>query len=206
LLTGTVRDIKQTSENLEIEIELNYPPQIMRSFSIPLQEANNEMKIKQTLENSVNKIVRIEVNNNQESAICSIEILTEDHLWYKFKELKSGKLEDVTYFSQLILKQKEIIEEYIRTFTELLFNLGKNLSKTTLTALRSLLNSKIYNAEVEFPYTLLISDNEISTYLDSMLEFSRSFIYGSNIVQDPDDLLELIGNFFPPYKMKVNNS
>ena len=202
LLTGKVNKFNQIGKSLEIELELSYPTQIIRKFSILLQNEENGVNFTQKLEDSTNQIIRVEMEKSQSNAVCSIEILSKDHFWYKFEELKEGKLENITYFSQLIMKQREVIEEYTRTFTELLFNLGKDLSKTTLISLSNLLNSKIYDAEVKFPYTLLISETDIVNYLNSMLEFSRSFIYGSDTVKQPDDLLILINNFFPPYGLK----
>ncbi len=202
LLTGKVNKCNQLGGNLEIELELSCPTQAVRKFSILLQNEENDTIFTQRLEDSTNKIIRVEMEKSHSNAVCSIEILSKDHFWYKFEELKDGKLENITYFSQLIMKQREVIEEYIRTFTELLFNLGKDLSKTTLISLSNLLNSKIYAAEVKFPYTLLISEIDIVNYLNSMLEFSRSFIYGSDAVKQPDDLLILINNFFPQYGVK----
>ncbi len=206
LLTGNVKKLNQIGGNLEVELELSYPAQVIRKFSIPLQKEENDINFAQKLENSTNKIIRVEMEKSQSNAVCSIEILSEDHFWYRFEELKDGKLENATYFSQLIMKQREVIEEYVRTFTDLLFNLGKDLSKTTLLSLSNLLNSKIYNAEVKFPYTLLISENDIVNYLNTMIEFSRNFIYGSDVVKQPGDLLILINNFFPPYGLKTNNN
>ncbi|MHA1482149.1 MAG: hypothetical protein ACTSQC_02670 [Candidatus Heimdallarchaeaceae archaeon] len=206
LLTGNVKKFNQIGGNLEVELELSYPAQVIRKFSIPLQKEENDINFAQKLENSTNKIIRVEMEKSQSNAVCSIEILSEDHFWYRFEELKDGKLENATYFSQLIMKQREVIEEYVRTFTDLLFNLGKDLSKTTLLSLSNLLNSKIYDAEVKFPYTLLISENDIVNYLNTMIEFSRNFIYGSDIVKQPGDLLILINNFFPPYGLKINNN
>lgn len=206
LLTGKVNKLNQIGENLEIELVLNYPTQIIRRFSILLQSEENDNKFKQKLEDSANKIIRVEMDASQSNAVCSIEILAKNHFWYKFEELKEGKLDNITYFSQLIMKQREVIEEYGGAFTELLFNLGKDLSKTTLISLSNLLNSKIYDAEVKFPYTLLITETDIVNYLNSMLEFSRSFIYGSDAVKQPNDLLILINNFFPPYGLKTSNN
>ena len=206
LLTGNVKKLKQIEGKLEVELELSYPAQVFRKFSIPLQKEGNTINFTQRLENSTNKIIRVEMEKSQNNVVCSIEILSKDHFWYKFEELKGGKLENVTYFSQLIMKQREVIEVYVGTFTELLFNLGKDLSKTTLISLSNLLNSKIYDAEVKFPYTLLISENDIKNYLSTMIEFSRNFIYGSDVVKQPDDLLILINNFFPPYGLKTNNN
>ena len=206
LLTGNVKKLNRIGGKLEVELELSYPAQVIRKFSIPLQKEENGINFIQRLENSTNKIIRVEREKSQGNAVCSIEILSKDHFWYKFEELKVGKLENVTYFSQLIMKQKEIIEGYVGTFTELLFNLGKDLSKTTLISLSNLLNSKIYDAEVKFPYTLLISDNDIINYFNTMIEFSRNFIYGSDVVKQPGDLLILIKNFFPPYGLKTNNN
>jgi len=206
LLTGNVKKLNQIGGNLEVELELSYATQVIRKFSIPLQKEENEINFTQKLENSTNKIIRVEMEKSQSNDVCSIEILPKDHFWYKFEELKDGKLENVTYFSQLIMKQREVIEEYVGIFTELLFNLGKDLSKTTLISLSKLLNSKIYDAEVKFPYTLLISENDIVNYLNTMLEFSRNFIYGSDLVKQPGDLLILINNFFPPYGLKTNNN
>ncbi len=202
LLTGNVKKLNQIGGNLEVELELSYPAQIIRKFSIPLQKEENDIGFIQILENSTNKIIRVEMEKSQSNAVCSIEILSKDHFWYKFEELKDGKLENINYFSQLIMKQREVIEGYVGTFTELLFNLGKDLSKTTLISLSNLLNSKIYDAEVKFPYTLLISENDIVNYLNTMLEFSRNFIYGSDLVKQPGDLLILINNFFPQYGLK----
>ncbi len=202
LLTGNVKKLNQIGGNLEVELELSYPAQIIRKFSIPLQKEENDIGFIQILENSTNKIIRVEMEKSQSNAVCSIDILSQDHFWYKFEELKDGKLENINYFSQLIMKQREVIEGYVGTFTELLFNLGKDLSKTTLISLSNLLNSKIYDAEVKFPYTLLISENDIVNYLNTMLEFSRNFIYGSDLVKQPGDLLILINNFFPQYGLK----
>jgi len=206
LLTGNVKKLNQIGGNLEVELELSYPPQLIRKFSIPLQKEENDISFTQKIENLTNKIIRVEMEKSQSNAVCSIKILSKDHFWYKFEELKDGKLESVTYFSQLIMKQREVIEGYVVTFTELLFNLGKDLSKTTLISLSKLLNSKIYDAEVKFPYTLLISENDIVNYLNTMLEFSRNFIYGSDVVKQPGDLLILINNFFPPYGLKTNKN
>ena len=206
LLTGNVKKLNQIGGKLEVELELSYPAQVIRKFSIPLQKEENAINFAQRLENSTNKIIRVEREKSQCNAVCSIEILSKDHFWYKFEELNGGKLENVTYFSQLIMKQKEVIEGYVGTFTELLFNLGKDLSKTTLISLSNLLNSKIYDAKVKFPYTLLISENDIINYFNAMIEFSRNFIYGSDVVKQPDDLLILINNFFPPYELKTNNN
>lgn len=206
LLTGNVKKLIQVERTLEVELELSYPPQVIRKFSIPLQKEIDNLNITQKLENSTNKIIRVEMENSQSNDVCSIEILSKDHFWYKFEELKVGKLESVTYFSQLIRRQRDVIEGYVGTFTELLFNLGKDLSKTTLTSLNNLLNSKFYDAEVKFPYTLLISEEDIVYYLNTMLEFSRNFIYGSDVVKQPVDLLILINNFFPPYELKTNNN
>ncbi|MHA1201708.1 MAG: hypothetical protein ACTSQ4_04215 [Candidatus Heimdallarchaeaceae archaeon] len=206
LLTGNVKKFDKIGESLEIELALSYPAQVIRRFSISLQKEEDDIDFTQKLENSVNKIIRVEMEKNQNNAVCSIEILSKDHFWYKFEELKDGKLENVTYFSQLIMKQREVIDGYIRTFTDLLFNLGKDLSKTTLISLSNVINSKIYDTEVKFPYTLLISENDIVNYLETMLEFSRNFIYGSDVVTQPDDLLILINNFFPPYGLKTNNN
>ncbi len=206
LLTGNVKKFNQIGGNLEVELELSYPAQVIRKFSIHLQKEENDFDFAQKLENSTNKIIRVEMEKSQRNAVCSIEVLSKDHFWYKFEELKEGKLENITYFSQLIMKQREVVEGYIRTFTELLFNLGKDLSKTTLISLSNVINSKIYDAEVKFPYTLLISEKDIVNYLDTMLEFSRNFIYGSDVVTQPDDLLILINNFFPQYGLKTNNN
>jgi hypothetical protein len=206
LLTGNVKKFNQIGGNLEVELELSYPAQVIRKFSIPLQKEENDFDFAQKLENSTNKIIRVEMEKSQRNAVCSIEVLSKDHFWYKFEELKEGKLENITYFSQLIMKQREVVEGYIRTFTELLFNLGKDLSKTTLISLSNVINSKIYDAEVKFPYTLLISEKDVVNYLDTMLEFSRNFIYGSDVVTQPDDLLILINNFFPQYGLKTNNN
>ncbi|MHA1345362.1 MAG: hypothetical protein ACTSVO_00515 [Candidatus Heimdallarchaeaceae archaeon] len=206
LLTGNVKKLIQVERTLEVELELSYPPQVIRKFSIPLQKEIDNLNITQKLENSTNKIIRVEMENSQGNDVCSIEILSKDHFWYKFEELKVGKLENVTYFSQLIRRQRDVIEGYVGTFTELLFNLGKDLSKTTLTSLNNVLNSKFYDAEVKFPYTLLISEEDIAYYLNTMLEFSRNFIYGSDVVKQPVDLLILINNIFPPYELKTNNN
>ncbi|MBY9000661.1 MAG: hypothetical protein KGD64_07090 [Candidatus Heimdallarchaeota archaeon] len=200
LLTGKVKRVIRVEENLIVEIETYYPPDTCKEVSIPLQENEGNITFAKRLEESANRIIRIELEKNQANSVCSVEILPEDHFWYKFEELKGGNLENATYFSQLMMKQKDVIESYVRTFTELLFNLGGDLSKTTLTSINNLLNFKIYGGELRFPFNLLISESNIEHYLNKMVEFSRSFIYGSSIVQKPDDLLVLINNFFPAYE------
>ncbi|MCK5410284.1 MAG: hypothetical protein KAJ30_08460, partial [Candidatus Heimdallarchaeota archaeon] len=100
LLTGNVKKLNQIGGNLEVELELSYPAQVIRKFSIPQQKEENDINFAQKLENSTNKIIRVEMEKSQSNAVCSIEILSEDHFWYRFEELKDGKLENATYFSQ----------------------------------------------------------------------------------------------------------
>ena len=200
LLTGKIKRSIIEEENITVEIETYYPPNTVREVLIPLQESEGNITFTKRLEESTNKIIRIEMEKNQANSVCSVEILPEDHFWYKFEELRCGNLENATYFSQLMIKQKDVIENYVRTFTDLLLNLGGDLSKTTLTSIGNLLNSKIYGGVLKFPFNLLISESNIEHYLNKMVEFSRSFIYGSSIVQKPEDLLVLLNNFYPAYE------
>lgn len=202
IITGNVKSFKVIDNEIFLELHSYYPPEENKRILISLPKNEEDKVLIKKLEGTLSKIIRLEGTKIQgKYSIDSFEILPNDHLWYKFEELIQGNIENMVFFSLMISKQKTAIENYFESFRELLFSVGKDVSKSTLTTLRTILDSKIFAGKLSFPYNLLISDKEIVNYLKKMAEFCRNFVYSSNIVNNPEDLLNLIRNYFPVFNI-----
>jgi hypothetical protein len=95
----------------------------------------------------------------------------------------------------------KIVDSFYESFKDILFNIGKDVSKTSLVALRDLLHSKIFKGELSFPYNILIPEYRIMEYFNQMIDFCRDYIYTNKNLTNPEGILLLIRNFYPEYKL-----
>jgi hypothetical protein len=202
IVTGVIKSIKERLENVILEVELFLPPHKEIRCIIGknnIKETEVVQNFNQIIKGSV---VRIEgEKKDTHFHVESIEILPKNHFWYIFLSVKKDSQEQISSLYQIMNNQIEIVNSFYETFKDILFNIGKDVSKTTLVSLRDLLHSKIFNGELVFPYNILISEDEIKRYFNKMIEFCRDYIYANKNLNGPEDILLLIRNFYPEYKI-----
>lgn len=132
----------------------------------------------------------------------SIEILPENHFWYIFLGIRNNPQKHVSSLFHIMNNQMEVVDSFYEPLKDILFNIGEDVSKTSLVSLRDLVHSKIFNGEVIFPYNILISEHQIREYFDQMINFCRDYIYANKNLNGPETILLALRNFYPEYKFE----
>ena len=150
------------------------------------------------------KIVRILVQLKETDLIVeSFDILPENHFWYKFVEIRDHNPDKIESFSQIITQQMELVDNLYESFRKITFNFWKDVSKSSLITLKELLYSKIFSGELKPPYNVLISENEIKNYFNTMIKFCESSDFIKNNFEEPENFILYLKNFYPDYKTKI---
>jgi hypothetical protein len=195
IITGIVKSIDEKPDKAILDVELIFP----RNKRIRCLITDQETILKQLTKGSIIKIVGEEVDKIFDAK--SIDLYPENHFWYIFLSVRENPKEHISSFFQIINNLMEIIDSYYESFKDILFNIGKDVSKTCLVSLRDLLHSKIFNGELRFPYNILIPEHRIREYFDQMINFCRDYIYANKNLDSPEDILLLIRNFYPEYRI-----
>ncbi|NPD89183.1 MAG: hypothetical protein HGN29_10690 [Asgard group archaeon] len=201
-ITGLVKSTYEKLDETGLRIELFLPPNKEIQCTITAQktkETKKTLKVHQITKGSIIKIKGKETDTD--FYVKSIEILPENHFWYIFLSARENQQEHVSILFQIMNNQMEIVDSFYESFKDILFNIGKDVSKTSLVALRDLLHSKIFNGELIFPYNILIPEHRIRKYFNQMIDFCREYIYENKNLNGPEGILLLIRNFYPEYKL-----
>jgi hypothetical protein len=201
-LTGIVKSFDEQSLESVVRIALFLPPNKESQFIIT-QKTEEFKKKSNDRQITIGSIIRADVEKNETDLLAkSIEILPENHFWHILLRSKENPNKHVSGLFQIMIKKMEIVDSFYDVFKDILFNVGKDVSKTSLVTLRDLLHSKIFNGELVFPYNILIPDHLIREYFDNMIDFCREYIYLDKNINNPENILLLIRNFYPEYKLK----
>jgi len=204
IMTGVIKSIDETLENKILEIELFLPPcKVLKC--IVAENGNKETKrIKNATKITKGSIVKLRGEEKHGDFYAkSLDVIPENHFWYIFLNIKEGSHEQISSFYPIMNSQMEIVDSIYDIFKDILFNIGKEVSKTALVSLRDLLHSKIFNGELAFPYNVLISENQIREYFNQMVDFCREYIYANKNLNSPEKILLLIRNYYPEYRIKL---
>ncbi|MHA1396987.1 MAG: hypothetical protein ACTSSF_04710 [Candidatus Heimdallarchaeaceae archaeon] len=204
VLTCKIKSIKQVETDYFIEIEQILPPkkinEVFLKNEIILEEQGlfKNPKIKST------KIFKIEGEKIDRAILVKkLELLPEDHFWYKFLELDLEFPKKMSLFNHIIFRQLQVIEEQYNLFKNLMFDIGIEVSKTSLVELRDALYSKVLDSELKFPYNILITKKEIERYFEHLLEYCRGTIDKNNQHREADELISTIKYYYPSLKTKI---
>jgi len=201
LLTGIIRSINDNEMSIIIKIEQFLPISKSRNCILTIHDKENFDVIRKQKNLIVNKIGRIEgKERDSEFIIENIEILPENHFWYRFSNILNDQLKNISSLSRIISNKIELVDSFYEEFKDILFNIGKDVSKTSLIELRNLLYSKVFKGELRYPYNILIPEYEIRFYFKSMVEYCRDLIYSNGAFNDARDLLVHLHFFYPSYK------
>jgi hypothetical protein len=199
-ITGIVKLIDNSNYDTILEIEQFIPPyKIEKCTVLP----KDKERFKKNIDGYTGKIVRILGQLKETYLIVeSIDILPENHFWYKFVEIRDHHPDKIDSFSQIITQQMEVVDNLYESFRKITFNLWKDVSKSSLITLKKLLFSKIFSGELKPPYNVLISDNEIKNYFNKMIDFCENSDFIKSNFEDPEDFILYLKNFYPDYKIK----
>ncbi len=201
-ITGLVISTDEKFDETILGIELFLPPNRKIQCSITTQrieEAKKTSKLNQITNGSIISIEGEETNTD--FSVKSVNILSENHFWYIFLNTRENPKKHVSSLFQIMNNQMKIVDSFYESFKDILFNIGKDVSKTSLVALRDLLHSKIFRGELIFPYNILIPEYRIKDYFNQMIDFCRDYIYANKNLTSPEGILLLIRNFYPKYKL-----
>ena len=202
IITGIIKSIDCLSDKCEIKLKQLFSCEKNHLVMFPDDVENKFCKIKEQREFFINKIARLSfLHENKQNKLDSLEILPEDHFWYKFEKIKNGFIDDTSYFMQVISNHRSIIENYYENLRGLFLNSGKDISKNDLVKLRDLLYSKILNGDMKFPNNILLQRKEIESYCDTMIEFFRNLVIKYNSYDKPEELLNILEYYYPPLKL-----
>jgi len=200
ILTGIVRQIDKANNNIIFEIEQFIPPYHIERCIIL---STNEETLEKIIDANKNKISRIKGHLNETGfQVESIEILPENHFWYKFVETRDHHPDKIDNFSQIITQQMEVVDSLYESFRKFIFNFWKDVSKSSLITLKELLYSKIFLGELKPPYNILITDNDIKNYFNTMLDFCTNSDFIKNTFEEPEDFILYLKNFYPNYRFQ----
>jgi hypothetical protein len=201
VITGTIRAINENNQSILLEVEQFLPISKTRNCILTTIDKENFDMIRKQKNQIINKIGRIEGNEKDaEFIIETIEILPENHFWYKFSNITNNDLKDMSSLTRVISNIIETVDSFYEEFKNILFNIGKDVSKTSLIELKNLLYSKVLEGELKQPYNMLIPENEIQSYFESMIKYCRDLIYSKGEFNDSNDLLVHLKYFYPSYK------
>ena len=202
-LTGLVKSFDEQSFVVVLGIELFLPPnkEIQCLITQETEKIRVGSKISQIAKES---IIRVEIERKEARFLVKwIEVLPENHFWHVFLASKENPKKNISSLFQIMNKKMEIVDSFYNAFKDILFNVGKDVSKTSLVTLRDLLHSKIFNGELVFPYNILISDHLIREYFENMIDFCREYTYLNKNINNPESILLLIRNFYPGFELNV---
>ena len=200
-ITGMVKLIDNNNYDIVLEIEQFIPPYHMERCIVL---SKDKEKLKKNIDGNTDRIVRMFGQFKETDLIVeSIDILPENHFWYKFVEIRDHHPEKIDSFSQIITQQIEIVDNLYESFRKITLNFWKDVSKSSLISLRELLFSKIFSGEIKPPYNVLISNNEIKNYFNTMVNFYENSDFIKNNFEEPEDFILYLKNFYPDYKIKI---
>ncbi len=199
-LTGIVKLIDNKNYDTILEIEqFIFPYHTERCIVL----SQDKERLKKKTDGSVGKIVRILGQLKETDLIVeSFDILPENHFWHKFVEIRDYHPDRIDSFSQIITQQMELVDNLYESFRKITFNFWKDVSKSSLITLKELLYSKIFSGELKPPYNVLISDNEIKNYFNTMIDFCENSDFIKNNFEEPEDFILYLKNFYPDYRIK----
>ncbi len=201
-ITGLVISTDDKFDETVLGIELFLPPNKEIQCSITTQkigDAKKTLKVNQLTKGSIIKIEGEETNTD--FCVKSVDVLPKNHFWYIFLNTRENPHKHVSCLFQIMNNQMKIVDSFYESFKDILFNIGKDVSKTSLVALRDLLHSKIFKGELFFPHNILIPEHRIKEYFNQMIDFCRDYIYANKNFTSPEGILLLIRNFYPEYKL-----
>ena len=203
-LACRIIDKTQIDGGYQILVEIPYPPFKQYKIIINKEKQNQLTDINKRLETFTNTIVMLEGRGSLDDLIVSkLELLNENHYLVKLIELDKGKKSQNSLgFSKLVLNQINYIKNYHSTMKDILFNIRGELSKNTLDDLKELLLSKVLDGEMQYPYNILISKQDIDNYVDTMINFTRDIIYGNSKITNPEELISYLLYYYPAYSNK----
>ena len=202
IITGIIKSIDCLSGKCEIKLKQLFSCEKYHLVIFSDDRESKFCKIKEQREFFTNKIARLSfLHENEQNTLETLEILPEDHFWYKFEKIKRGFVDDTSYFMQVISNHRSIIENYYENLRGLFLNSGKDISKNDLVKLKDLLYSKILNDDLKFPNNILLQRKEIESYCDTMIEFFRNLVIKYNSYDKPEELLNILKYYYPPLKL-----
>ncbi len=202
IVTGTMKSIDCSSDRCEIKLKQLFPYEKEQKISFPDDGENKIWKIKEQSEFLIDKIMRLSfIREKEQNTLKTLEVLPEDHFWYKFKKIRNGVIDDTSYFMQVISNQRSIIEHYYENLRSIFLNSGKDISKNDLVKLKDLLYAKILNNNIKFPDNILLQRKDIEIYCDTMIDFFRNLVIKYNSYDKPEELLSILEYYYPPLKL-----
>lgn len=199
-ITGIVKIIDNNNYDTILEIEQFIPPYHTERCIVL---SKDKERLKKNIDRNTGKIARIFGQLKETNLVMeSIDILPENHFWYKFVEIRDHHPDKIDSFSQIITQQIKLVDSLYESFRKTTFNFWKDVSKSSLVTIKELLYSKIFSGELKSPYNVLISDNEIKNYFNTLINFCENSGFGKNNFEEPEDFILYLKNFYPDYKIK----
>ena len=203
ITTGKILEIHQDNGTMILQIEQSFPPDTNQEIYISSNISNIDIKSKNFQDLFIGKISKIEGSGSFENfELKSIKLLAENHFLNMISNMKQDNLETYTTFDHIILHQIQHIDSFHDSFKNILINMGKKISKTLLTELKEVLQSKIFDGSVKFPDNILIPHSDIEEYFDTMLTFLRNIINSGKTSDNPEDLVTILKFHYPAYTGK----
>ncbi len=204
IITGKITMIDQQDEISILKLELLFPPHKYQEIRISSNVSNFDINSIKIQDLTAGKIIKIKgVGSYKELEIEDIELLPKNHFLNMVAEIESGNLETFTAFNHIILNQIQHVKNFHDSFKNILINMGKEVSKSLLTELKEVLQNKIFDGNVKFPYNTLIPHADIGDYFSSMLTFLRNIINSDEASSNPEDLVTILKFYYPEYSCKT---
>jgi hypothetical protein len=203
IITGKMIEINQCNGISTLKLELLFPPYTYQEIRLSSNFSAYDVDSKRIKDLIAGKAVKIKGSGSySELEVKDIEILPQNHFLNMITKIKNDNLETFTSFNHIILNQIQLVENFHNSFKNTLINMGKKISKTLLTELKEVLQNKIFDGSVKFPYNTLIPLTDIDEYFSTMLTFLRNIISSEGASNNPEDLVTILKYYYPAYSCK----
>jgi len=203
IITGKMIEINQYNGISTLKLELLFPPHTYQEIRLSSNFSASDVNSKKFQDLIAGKAVKIKGSGSYSKLeVKDVEILPQNHFLNMITKIKNNNLETFTSFNHIILNQIQLVENFHDSFKNSLINMGKKISKTLLTELKEVLQNKIFDGSVKFPYNTLIPLTDIDEYFGTMLTFFRNIISSERASNNPEDLVTILKYYYPAYSCK----
>lgn len=203
IITGKMIEINQYNGISTLKLELLFPPHTYQEIRLSSNFSASDVNSKKFQDLIAGKAVKIKGSGSYSKVeVKDVEILPQNHFLNMITKIKNNNLETFTSFNHIILNQIQLVENFHDSFKNSLINMGKKISKTLLTELKEVLQNKIFDGSVKFPYNALIPLTDIDEYFNTMLTFLRNIISSERASNNPEDLVTILKYYYPAYSCK----
>lgn len=203
IITGKMIEINQYNGISTLKLELLFPPHTYQKIRLSSNFIASDVDSKKFQDLITGKVVKIKgLGSYCKLEVKDIEILPQNHFLNMVTKINNDNLETFTSFNHIILNQIQLVENFHNSFKNTLINMGKKISKTLLTELKEVLQNKIFDGSIKFPYNTLIPLTDIDEYFSTMLTFLRNIISSERASNNPEDLVTILKYYYPAYSCK----